>query len=172
MVPVSGRPRGLPGSAISLTLSPSNHSQFICFRRRQASGLISLAALLVETGKTKKLCIFNASWRKPLPPPWQANPLGRLTLSRHRELSRKRLEVFREAVPNLARVAVLYNPDFPSFRADLEATESAARSLGLTLQSTPISHTSEFDEALAGLITRQRLRVVKQPSACIVRARR
>jgi ABC-type uncharacterized transport system substrate-binding protein len=85
-----------------------------------------------------------------------ARPAGNVTgltiLSQ--ELSRKRLEVFREAVPNLARVAVLYNPTFPSFQADLEATQSAARSLGLTLQPIPVSHASELDEALAGLSRR------------------
>jgi putative tryptophan/tyrosine transport system substrate-binding protein len=43
------------------------------------------------------------------------------------ELSQKRLEAFREAVPHLSRVAVLRNPNFPSTTIDLASTEAAAR---------------------------------------------
>jgi putative tryptophan/tyrosine transport system substrate-binding protein len=67
------------------------------------------------------------------------------------ELSQKRLELFREALPKLERVAVLYNPAFPSARADLDASEAAARSLGMTLKVISVLHPSEFEGALAEL---------------------
>ena len=67
------------------------------------------------------------------------------------ELSQKRLEVLREAVPHLARVAVLHNPAFAGARADLAATEGAAHSLGLTLRVVNASHVTEIEAAIAGL---------------------
>jgi len=66
-------------------------------------------------------------------------------------LGQKRLETFRDAVPSLTRVAVLYNPAFPSARADLDATASAARGLGISLRVIPASHAVELDEVFAGL---------------------
>jgi putative ABC transport system substrate-binding protein len=65
------------------------------------------------------------------------------------ELSKKRLEVFKDAVPGLARVAALYNPAFPSARVDLQSTEAAARSLGLDIETIPVTHASEFDDVFA-----------------------
>jgi putative tryptophan/tyrosine transport system substrate-binding protein len=67
------------------------------------------------------------------------------------ELSQKRLELFREAMPKLERVAVLYNPAFPSARADLDATETAARSLGMTLRVVSVAHPSQFEPVFAEL---------------------
>lgn len=67
------------------------------------------------------------------------------------EIGQKRLETFRDAVPNLARVAVLYNPTFPSAHADLASTQGAAQSLGISLQAIPVSHASELDGVFARL---------------------
>ena len=51
------------------------------------------------------------------------------------ELSGKRLELFKEAVPKLARVAVLYDPaNPPNVREVKDVLPVAARALGLTLQ--------------------------------------
>src|SRR6266498_2181496 len=52
------------------------------------------------------------------------------------ELGGKRLELFKEAVPKVARVAVLYDPAIP--RSVIEVKEvlpAAARALGLTIQT-------------------------------------
>jgi putative tryptophan/tyrosine transport system substrate-binding protein len=82
-----------------------------------------------------------------------AHPRGNVTglTNFSLEMGQKRLETFRDAVPNLARVAVLYNPGFPSARADLEATDSAARSLGINLRPIPVSQAAELDQVIAGL---------------------
>ena len=51
------------------------------------------------------------------------------------ELGGKRLELLKEAVPKLARVAVLYDPFTPgSVREVKELLPAAARALGLTIQ--------------------------------------
>jgi ABC-type uncharacterized transport system substrate-binding protein len=51
------------------------------------------------------------------------------------ELSAKRLELLKEALPRLARVAVLWNPNNASVHLKFRETVSAARLLGLQLQS-------------------------------------
>ena len=53
-----------------------------------------------------------------------------------RELGGKRLELLKEAVPKVARVAVLYDPAIPGTLLELkEDLPAAARALGLTVQS-------------------------------------
>src|SRR5215217_9152757 len=50
------------------------------------------------------------------------------------ELGAKRLELLKEAVPGLSRVAVLTNPDSPYTALYLKDARPAANSLGLELQ--------------------------------------
>jgi putative ABC transport system substrate-binding protein len=50
------------------------------------------------------------------------------------DLSGKRLELLRETVPGLSRVALLWNPDIRGAVLDYNQTEGAAGSLGLQLQ--------------------------------------
>ena len=54
------------------------------------------------------------------------------------DLGGKRLELLREAVPRLSRVAVLWNADNPAKVRELAETQVAARSLRVTLQSLPL----------------------------------
>jgi putative ABC transport system substrate-binding protein len=68
-----------------------------------------------------------------------------------RELSQKRLELFRETVPSLGRVAVLINPSFPAALAEMKATEQAAQFIGITVQPVPVSRVEELERALASL---------------------
>ena len=68
------------------------------------------------------------------------------------ELSGKRLELFKEAVPKLARVAVLYNPALSSSAHEVkEALPVAARALGLTLRSWEVRAVGGFDKVFAAL---------------------
>ncbi len=63
------------------------------------------------------------------------------------EVTAKRMELLKEAVPGMTRVAVLRNPDSPdrdTLRAD---TEAAASALGLQLQALDVRRTEEIDEA-------------------------
>ena len=66
-----------------------------------------------------------------------AHPGGNVTgiTSLNRELGGKRLELLKEAVPKVARVAVLYDPAAPAAVLDVrEVLPAAARALKLTLQ--------------------------------------
>jgi len=68
------------------------------------------------------------------------------------ELSGKRLELLKEAVPKLARVAVLY--ESTSAGAVLELKEmlpASARALGLTLQRWEVRSADDFDRVFAAM---------------------
>jgi putative ABC transport system substrate-binding protein len=73
-----------------------------------------------------------------------------------RELGGKRLELLKEAVPKLARVAVFYNPSSPiSVRDVKEVLPVAARALRLTIQPWGVRDTDDFDRVFAA-ISKQR----------------
>jgi putative ABC transport system substrate-binding protein len=83
-----------------------------------------------------------------------AHPGGNVTgiTNLNRELGGKRLELFKEAVPKLARVALLYvsaNP--PSVIEVKEVLPVAARTLGLTLQPWEVRSADNFDRVFAAI---------------------
>jgi putative tryptophan/tyrosine transport system substrate-binding protein len=66
------------------------------------------------------------------------------------ELGGKRLELFKEAVPKLARVAVLYDPTIPASVRELkDVLPAAARALGLTVRSWEVRAADDFDKIFA-----------------------
>jgi ABC-type uncharacterized transport system substrate-binding protein len=83
-----------------------------------------------------------------------ARPGGNVTglTSLSRELGGKRLELFKEAVPKLARVAVLYDPALPGSVIEVkEVLPVAARALRLTLRSWEVRAADDFDRGFAAL---------------------
>ena len=67
-----------------------------------------------------------------------------------RELGGKRLELLKEAVPKLARVAVLYDPALPSSILQVkELLPAAARALGLTIQPWEVRAADGFERVFA-----------------------
>ena len=83
-----------------------------------------------------------------------ARPGGNITgmTNISRQLGGKRLELLKEAVPKLARVAVLYTPDIRL--SVLEANEVlpvAARALGLTIRSWKVRAADDFEKVFAAL---------------------
>jgi putative ABC transport system substrate-binding protein len=68
------------------------------------------------------------------------------------QLSGKRLELLKEAVPKVARVAVLYDPAIPSNVLEVkEALPVAARALKLTIQSQEVRAADDFEKVFAAL---------------------
>ena len=83
-----------------------------------------------------------------------ARPGGNVTgiASFDRELSGKRLELLKEAVPKLARVAILYDPTISgSLREVKEILPVAARALGLTLKLWEVRAADDFEKVFAAL---------------------
>src|SRR4030095_1157229 len=78
------------------------------------------------------------------------NVTGLITLSR--ELGGKRLELFKEAVPKLARVAVLYDPANPASLHEVkELLPADARALKLTIQPWEIRAVDDFEKVFAAI---------------------
>ncbi|MGH7872506.1 MAG: ABC transporter substrate-binding protein [Candidatus Binatia bacterium] len=83
-----------------------------------------------------------------------ARPGGNLTglTNFTMELGGKRLELFKEIVPKLARVAVLYDPATPDSVHDVkEFLPVAAGALKLTLRSWEVRAAEDFDEVFAAI---------------------
>src|SRR5215472_8795585 len=75
-----------------------------------------------------------------------------ITTYLNRELHGKRLELLKEAVPKLARVAFLYDPAVaPSALAAKEDLPAAARALKLTVQTWEVRDLNGLDRVLAEL---------------------
>ena len=91
---------------------------------------------------------FVASLARP-----GGNVTGHSTISP--ELSGKRLELLREVVSGLSRVAFLWNPDVRGAVLDYKETEDAARSLHLQLQSVEAPRAENLDRAFSA-ITKER----------------
>jgi putative tryptophan/tyrosine transport system substrate-binding protein len=64
------------------------------------------------------------------------------------ELGGKQIELLREAVPTAENLGVLWDPTIGAIQ--FEATEMAARSAGVRLQSLPIQPLGEIDDAIEG----------------------
>jgi len=99
---------------------------------------------------------FVASLARP-----GGNVTGQSTISP--ELSGKRLEVLREVVPGLSRVAFLWNPEVRGAVLDYKETEDAARSLGLQLQSVEVPRAENLDRAFSA-ITKDRAQALILPA--------
>ena len=80
------------------------------------------------------------------------------------ELSAKKLELLREVVPGLSRVAIMWNPDIRGALLDYKATSEAARSLRLQLQSVEVSRADDIDRAFSALTTGRAEALIVAPS--------
>jgi putative tryptophan/tyrosine transport system substrate-binding protein len=67
------------------------------------------------------------------------------------ELGGKRMELLKEAVPKLARVAFLYDSTAPGSVREVKEVPVAARALGLTIQSWEVRAADDFDRAFAAM---------------------
>ena len=79
-----------------------------------------------------------------------ARPGGNVTglTNLSRGLSGKRLELLKEAVPKVSRVAVLYNPTVPS-AIELKGVQSAGRALRLSIQPWEVRPADDFEKVFA-----------------------
>jgi putative ABC transport system substrate-binding protein len=68
------------------------------------------------------------------------------------EMSAKRLQLFKEVVPGLLRVAFLWNPNNRSHLAYLEDWRTITPALGLKLMLVEVGSTDQFDRAFAAMM--------------------
>jgi putative ABC transport system substrate-binding protein len=67
------------------------------------------------------------------------------------DLAGKRLQLLKELVPALARVAVLYNPEDRNKASEYKQIQQTAGSLKLTLRAFEARSATEIDSAFAGM---------------------
>jgi len=79
-----------------------------------------------------------------------ARPGGNATglATQNDELPGKWLELVKETLPKVSRVAVLFHPTYDG-GVQLKASEAAARSLGVRLQALKVEHPDDFANAFA-----------------------
>src|SRR6185436_15974067 len=82
-----------------------------------------------------------------------AKPGGNITglLSITIDLSAKRLELLKEIVPALRRIAVLLYSGSTSEIASLKATTAAANTLNLEIRPVEVSNPNEIERAIGGI---------------------
>ena len=68
------------------------------------------------------------------------------------ELAGKRLELLKNAVPKLIRVAVLWDPNAPSSDQILKDVQAPAKALGLQLHSMEVSRSEKLDNAFKAAV--------------------
>lgn len=89
------------------------------------------------------------------------------------ELTAKQLELLRETLPAVSRVAVLWNPGYEASPAMLRSAKVSADALGLQIQELGVRSAEEYEAAFAAMIRRraEALLVVADPMFFRDRAR-
>jgi putative ABC transport system substrate-binding protein len=135
--------------------------------RALAADLVGLPVdLIVTEGTSPSVAATRASTTIPIVMAYASDPVGAGLVSSLPHpggnvtglaaltgpLGGKRLELLRDAVPGLARVAMLWNPEGQERAHEFEDTAEAARALGLELQSVELRQGGSLDAALAEIL--------------------
>ena len=83
------------------------------------------------------------------------HPGGNLTglsMTAGPEIAGKYLELLREAVPRVSRMAVITNPDNPAVTPQVKTMDVAARALGVEIQLVALRKAAELDGAFAAMV--------------------
>jgi putative tryptophan/tyrosine transport system substrate-binding protein len=105
---------------------------------------------------TRTIPIIFVSLGDPVAEGWVTNlarPGGNLTgvAGLSPELAGKRLELMRELVPSLSKIAVLRNPANTGEVVAVEATQALARSLGMSVVVEHAGKPAEFDRVIGAI---------------------
>ena len=103
-----------------------------------------------------------------------ARPGGNITglTSLGHELSGKRLELLKDAVPNISQVAVFWDPTNPASPSSLKELQTAAQFLGLNVQRMAIRHADDIKGAFQEAAHRRVGAVMTLSSSVIFNQRR
>lgn len=88
------------------------------------------------------------------------------------ELVGKRIELLREFMPRVKRIAALANPQHPGDQAERRASENAAKALGLELQYFESRNIGEIEPALEAIARAKCEAAVMFPFATVMAQRR
>jgi putative ABC transport system substrate-binding protein len=68
------------------------------------------------------------------------------------ELSARRVQIFKEAVPNLSNLAVIYNPENVAKPSDAQNTIAAAKKLGIEAYGAEVREVADLEPAFASAL--------------------
>jgi putative ABC transport system substrate-binding protein len=85
------------------------------------------------------------------------------------ELVGKRMELLKEVLPALKRVAVIARPQHPGEQAELRTTQAAAKTLGLSINYEPVRDDTDLEQAFAATIKSRSEAIVAFPDAGMMR---
>jgi putative ABC transport system substrate-binding protein len=85
------------------------------------------------------------------------------------ELVGKRMELLKEVMPGLRRVAVFSNPEHPGEQSELRASEAAAKTLGLVVEYFQVRTRAELEDVLPFVLTSSSEAIVVFPDAFTMR---
>ena len=138
-----------------------------------AAELVRLGVDVIVSGNTRStLAAMNATTTIPIVMTSSANPVSdKLIVSLARpggnvtgfsldhgnegEMQGKRLALLKEALPDLTRVGMLWNPDGAANSARLESTRKVTQPLGLQLFAVEARGLDELEQAFATMVREQ-----------------
>jgi ABC-type uncharacterized transport system substrate-binding protein len=99
-----------------------------------------------------------------------ARPGGNATglSSVSQDLSGKRLELLKEAIPKALRVAVMYDPGDPAKIVEFKETQTAAAHLRVQLQALEVRSLNEFDSAFKAATRAKAGAVLVLPTSILI----
>jgi putative ABC transport system substrate-binding protein len=83
----------------------------------------------------------------------------------------KWLEMLKEVVPNMARVAVMQNPDHPAWNGYLQAITTIAKGMNVEVTPAPVNGPAEIEAALTAFARQQNGGLVLLPSLMVTQNR-
>ena len=85
------------------------------------------------------------------------------------DLVAKRIDVLKELLPDVKRIAILANPEHPGDRSELGATESAARAHGIAVEYFAVRSSAELEDVLEFIPASRSEALVVFPDATTIR---
>jgi len=85
------------------------------------------------------------------------------------ELVGKRMELLKETIPSIKRVATLANPQHPGEQSEWRASQSAAKELSLALEYFQLSDSAKLEEMLPAIAKSRSDAIVVFPDAYMMR---
>jgi len=85
------------------------------------------------------------------------------------DLVGKRMELIKETLPSLKRIAVLANPQHPGEQSELNASRAAAKQLGLALEYFQLPASANLDDTLPAVTKSRSDAIVVFPDAYMMR---
>jgi putative ABC transport system substrate-binding protein len=122
----------LIGSKVDVIFTPNTAAAHVAKKANPSMPIVILVGDPVGSGLVTSL----------------ARPGGNVTgLSGFVELGGKRLEILKDTLANLTRVAVFWNPTNASLEDQIKETETAAVALGIKLQPLEVGRPEDFEIA-------------------------